>query len=338
MADREKGSKGYTLDEIARELGYNKTTISRVISGKGRISDETRRRVLAFIEERGFRPNALARSLANSRPYNVGVLVPRDAGLMESGFLNRCVTGICAAATARDFDVLMVIDDGDDLSQLRRVLDNRKVEGVICVRSTRDPRAVALTEAHGVPCAVIGPADAGVLSVDNDNAGACRALTAEVLGRGQLARPALLGGETDHRVTQSRLEGFLAGCAQCSVTPDPGLIFMDCRADTLDGSVRALLEAGADAVFCMDEVLCALLMMRLKDRGVAVPRDLQVACFYDGAALEYMTPPVTALRFDAAALGFHACDHLLRRLEGEAVESAVLGEYSIVMRQSTGDP
>ena len=84
VADR--NGKGYTLDEIARELGYNKTTISRVISGKGRISEKTRQRVQAFIDERGFRPNALARSLANSRTYNIGVLVPRDAGLIESGF------------------------------------------------------------------------------------------------------------------------------------------------------------------------------------------------------------------------------------------------------------
>lgn len=331
VADR--NGKGYTLDEIARELGYNKTTISRVISGKGRISEKTRQRVQAFIQERGFRPNALARSLANSRTYNLGVVVPRDAGLIESGFLTRCVTGICAAATERDFDVLMVADAE---GELRRVLQNGKVEGVIFVRSLEDCPARALLKQHGTPYAVIGPADPGELSVDNDNEAACRALTAAVLGAGA-SRPALLGGEARHRVTHSRLKGFLDGCADRGVTPDPALIFTDLDAAGLDRATDALTAAGADAVFCMDEGLCALMMMRLKDRGVGVPGDLKVACFYDGGALEFMSPPVTAIRFDAAELGRRACERLLLTIEGGDARSGVIGEYRIIWRQSTGD-
>lgn len=332
VADR--NGKGYTLDEIARELGYNKTTISRAISGKGRISEKTRQRVQAFIDERGFRPNALARSLANSRTYNLGVVVPRDEGLMGSGFLTRCVAGICAAATERDFDVLMVADAEGDLRQLRRVLENGKAEGVIFVRSLEDSPARALVRAHGVPYAVIGPADDGELSVDNDNAGACRALTAAVLSKGA-CRPALLGGAARHRVNRSRLAGFRAGCADRGVAPDAALIFTELDAAGLDRAVDALLAARADAVFCMDEGLCAPMMLRLKDRGASVPGDMKVACFYDGGALEFMSPPVTALRFDAAALGRRACENLLIKIEGGAAENVVIGDYRIVWRDST---
>lgn len=58
--------KVYTIDDIARELGISKTTVSRAISGKGRLSAETRARVLDFIKEHNFRPNAVAKSLAQA--------------------------------------------------------------------------------------------------------------------------------------------------------------------------------------------------------------------------------------------------------------------------------
>ena len=60
----------FTIADIARELGVSKTTVSRAISGKGRISEATRKRVLSFIEDNKYRPNPLAKGLANSRTYN----------------------------------------------------------------------------------------------------------------------------------------------------------------------------------------------------------------------------------------------------------------------------
>ena len=56
--------KVYTIDDIARELGVSKTTVSRTISGKGRIGQATRERVLEFIEKHDYRPNVMAKGLA----------------------------------------------------------------------------------------------------------------------------------------------------------------------------------------------------------------------------------------------------------------------------------
>ena len=62
-----------TIDDIARELGVSKTTVSRAISGKGRISAATRERVQAYIEEHNYKPNASAKSLAESKTYNLAL-------------------------------------------------------------------------------------------------------------------------------------------------------------------------------------------------------------------------------------------------------------------------
>ena len=107
-----------------------------------------------------------------------------------------------------------------------------------------DSPAAGLLREQGIPFAVIGPGDEGTLTVDNDNLGACRALTARVLQAGQGKRPALLGGEIGHRVTQSRLTGFRLGCQDCGVTPDERLLFLDGEAGDMDEWLDRLLPPG----------------------------------------------------------------------------------------------
>lgn len=81
----ESGNGGYTIADIARELGVSKTTVSRAISGKGRIGSGTRDRVLSFIEKNNYRPNPLAKGLANSRTYNICWAMPGDSTMQGRG-------------------------------------------------------------------------------------------------------------------------------------------------------------------------------------------------------------------------------------------------------------
>ena len=71
--------KIYTIEDIARELGVSKTTVSRAISGKGRISQATRDRVRAFIKEHDYRPNVVAKGLAQRKTYNIALPLSRTA-------------------------------------------------------------------------------------------------------------------------------------------------------------------------------------------------------------------------------------------------------------------
>ena len=79
--------KVYTIDDIARELGVSKTTVSRAISGKGRIGQATRERVLEFIEKHDYRPNVMAKGLAQKKTFNLALLLPKDYAVTEFLFL-----------------------------------------------------------------------------------------------------------------------------------------------------------------------------------------------------------------------------------------------------------
>ena len=123
--------KIYTIEDIARELGVSKTTVSRAISGKGRISQATRDRVRAFIKEHDYRPNVVAKGLAQRKTYNIALLMPKDYVATEFLFFKDCMNGICEMASSYEYDIIISMIDGADVSQIQRLEANRKVDGII---------------------------------------------------------------------------------------------------------------------------------------------------------------------------------------------------------------
>lgn len=78
-----------TISDVAEALGVSKTTVSRAISGKGRIGEATRQKVLAYIEEHDYKPNVIARGLAQSKTFNLCVVMPEDYVLVDLPFFRK---------------------------------------------------------------------------------------------------------------------------------------------------------------------------------------------------------------------------------------------------------
>lgn len=100
-------SKKITIEDVAEALNVSKTTVSRAISGKGRVGSATKEKILAYIEENNYVPNAIAKGLAQSRTYNIGITVPDDFALMDLPFFQKCLMGVCEQAGHTDYDVLV---------------------------------------------------------------------------------------------------------------------------------------------------------------------------------------------------------------------------------------
>lgn len=329
--------KIYTIDDIARELGVSKTTVSRAISGKGRISKETRERVFAFIEEHDYRPNVVARALAQSRTYNLGLVLPADYSVMDFPFFKECMNGIIEAASRHNYDIVITIADAKDFSGSRRMVENRKVDGMILSRSTVDNSAMQrYLKEKQVPFVVVGPADEeGIVWVDNQNReGSCE-LTGILLLKG-IRRLALLGGNRGHLVTESRLQGFLEAHREQRVPVDESLIFFDIENYTAtSAALEEILARGADGILCMDDFITSMLIGCLHERNIRVPEDMKIASFYDNPQLELFRPTVTSLHYNTKGLGENACMTLLRQLGEEVAEDEAVLNYQVILRQST---
>ena len=95
-----------TIDDVAKALGISKTTVSRAISGKGRVGSDTRDKVMEFIEKHNYRPNVSAKALASQRTYNIGVVWPDDYNAVDLPFFQRCMIGMTEATSSVGVDIL----------------------------------------------------------------------------------------------------------------------------------------------------------------------------------------------------------------------------------------
>ena len=328
--------KIYTLNDIAKELGVNKATVSKAISGKGNLSAQTRARILAFIDQCGYRPNAVAQSLAKNQTYNIGLMMPDYVGVLDEAFFRECLRGVCKIASNNGYDVLMVMDSERPVEHVARLIENRKIDGVIAMRSLVNSPVVGFLKEKQVPFAIIGPtSDKEVLNVDNGNRGACRDMTACLIAQG-VRRMALIGGDDNNCVTHSRMKGFWDACDQAGLNRNWQMVFLNViRDNRLTEVMDAVLAQKAECIVCMDDYICNMVLIHLRTSGVEVPRDVKVVSFYDSILLENNIPSVTSLHFDAAALGRAACQKLIDRLRGEPANDFALPGYQIILRDST---
>ena len=107
---KENGGQKLTINDVAEQLGVSTSTVSRAISGKGRIGSATRKRVLDFIEEHDYHPNSSAKSLAQSKTNNIAILIPEVSTLVAQPFFYMCMCGVNEVA----LDIDMFYDKDKD--------------------------------------------------------------------------------------------------------------------------------------------------------------------------------------------------------------------------------
>lgn len=328
--------RNLTIGDIAQELGVSKTTVSRAISGKGRIGEQTRQRVLAYIEEHHYSPNVVAKGLAQNKTFNLGVVLPGDYNIVELPFFQKCMMGISRTASARGYDVLVSMVTADQITQLERAVTNRKIDGAILTRTLADDAPMRYLKENGVPFVAIGSTDdEQVVQIDNDHRRACRELTGNLLDSG-ITRIALIGGSENYIVTRSRLRGFEDAFCGRKTWDGTRQVFLNIEgADEVDRIVEQLLTKQFQCIVSMDDFLCGCVLNTLQQRRIAVPDQVQVVSFYDSSMLANRIPAVTSIRFDVEDLGKRACELLLKMLDEEAVERRTLLGYDVRMREST---
>lgn len=336
MGESQEENKTLTIADIADALGVSKTTVSRAISGKGRIGSETRERVLKYIDAHNYTPNVIAKSLAQNKTYNLAVVMPGDYELIDLPFFQNCIMGIQEIASSFDYDMMLTVCNNADVTKLERIVRNRKVDGVILLRSFMDDVQVEYLQEKNVPFVVTGSSNyKGVVQVDNDHRAACRELTSILLMK-RMKKIALIGGNEEHVVTQSRLMGFKDAFADSGTAVDESLIYMNLDNPVLlDGKLDDIIKREVDCIVCMDDAICMEVLYKLRREGISVPDQIRVASFYNSSMLETHDPSITSLDFDAKELGMLVCRTLLDMIEGQKVQKKTLLGYEVRLREST---
>ena len=180
-----KNDKPIDITQIAQALGVSKTTVSRAISGNGRISAATRQRVLDYVKKHNYTPSMMARGLVKRCSYNISLVISTQFSDFELPFLRKVMRSVYQVAGDSDYDVLLTLVGENETRPVERLLDNRKIDGLILTRTLERDPLIPLLKARKVPFVAIGqPEDDQVLSVDHDQVGGCREMTSLLLMKG----------------------------------------------------------------------------------------------------------------------------------------------------------
>ncbi|MDR0284121.1 MAG: LacI family transcriptional regulator [Propionibacteriaceae bacterium] len=313
------------IDDVAAALGISKGTVSRAITGHGRIAPATRQRVLDYMTAHDFHPNTIAQSLSRRKTMNIAFTVPSARELTQLPFFLQCLVGVRRQAVAHAYDTLVV---DNTYADVQRVVSQQKVDGVIVSRNLVGSRLLGYLAGTGLPFVLIGTTPrADVIQIDHDHRTACRELTTRLLDQWS-GTPGLIAGSGAHLVTRARAKGFRDGA------PGAPIAWGATDERSVVTAFRALRDQGVDLVFCEDDMICGCLESNLRTGRLGTKRDtLRVASFYDSPLLEALNPDVPVLRFDADDLGAQAATLLLARLSGQTVQNMCLS-YAIITDRS----
>lgn len=321
-----------SIQDIADALGVSKSTVSRVISGKGRIGSETRDRILKFIEENHYRPSSIAKSFSESKTYNIGVVLPMDKHLLEIPFFQACLLGISMQITEMDYDVIVITVDEHDISNLKRIVENKKVDGIILTRLMVEDKQIAYLESVGIPFLVIGaPKQEGLTYIDSDNRGACAQMTSKLIESGY-SKPGLLLGSKTYMVNNQRYEGFKEGILSMNVPFDETSVHFDLNEkEEIDGAIDLLMTGGHDLIVCGDDYICTRVISYLEHKKQSGSQTIQVASFYNSQTLESLHAHISIVDFDILAVGQVAGKAILELISNGSTESKLINNYKIIL-------
>lgn len=329
----ERSASVVTISDIAQELGVSKSTVSRVINCKGRIGAETRRRVMEKVQSCNYVPNPMAKGLVLRQTFNIGVVIPRNEE--DNPFFQNCLVGISESVYKAGYDALIVVQGGGDITPLRRLVINRKVDGVILTRLEEKDESVDFLKKEGVPFVVMSTSkDNEVCHVGSDQISGCYEMTKFMISRG-CEKVAVLAGDNKNSVNTFRFEGFKRGFASSGISLDGSVVHWNLENQKDVFSILPdIMKKNPQCLVCMDDIICVYVLKWLKQNDYEVPADIQVISFYDSQVLENNTPPITALNVNVSNLTKKAGSLLVDMIEGKKVPSHTKIGYELRIRES----
>ena len=325
-----------TRDEVARVAGTSTAVVSYVINNGPRpVSDSTRNKVLAAIEQTRYRPNGIAKALAAGSSRTYGLIVPNIS--------NPFFAAIVHAVEDEIFDAGMVLLLGDAAESKEReeeilsIFQQHQVDGLLFIGTDNHPhvRSIART---GTPVVVLDRVDEDNLaaSVVVDNVAGAVAATEHLIGHGY-RDIAFIGGPDGLSTSADRKAGWLSAMSAAGLeTSSEWIVEADfSKAGGLDAGRRLLAQAHLPrAVFAANDQQAIGLLRVAYETGIRVPQDLAVFTFDGTMDAEFSAPPLSTIRQPIEEIAKSAVRLLLN--PDASGSNRITCQFELVLRRSCG--
>lgn len=333
------GPEPVNIREIARESGVSISTVSRVLQGNARVSDDLRAKVEEVVARMDYRPNFSARALRMQKSHTIGVVVPH----IGNAHFSDAVRAIQDVAATEGYTTLIVNSDGEPARELAglRTLEERQVDGIVLVSaSATASKALCAAMARGMPVIAMDRAIRGV-ELDhvlvNTRAGT-RSAVLHLAGTGR-SRIAFMAGPSGMWTASEKLKGYMEGLKEAGLEFDPDLVLPgDYTFEGGEAQAMALLDfkPRPDALIVANNLMTLGAMRVFLRHGLAIPGELALVGYDDAAWTDVVRPAISVVSQPTYALGASSIRMMLARLANRAAAPGrVVLETELIVRESS---
>jgi DNA-binding LacI/PurR family transcriptional regulator len=333
-----------TIHDVAKKAGVSVSTVSYALNGNRPISEETRQRIIAAMNEIGYQPHALARGLASKRSRIIALQFPtpeRGLGITELEF----VTGAADAAVEYGYNLVLWSSQIHDAHGLAQLTQQGLVDGVILMEVRGlDPRVELLRKGE-LPFQLIGRCDdlQGIHYVDIDFEQTLGKALGHLMGLGH--RQIAFLNQSEQEYNSGYGPSVRAQLAFEQAMNDQGLrpvsIYSSASPQSGYDTMKLLLEQNPQisALISMNERALSGVLRALHEAQRSIPNNFSLISIITSArAAQMMNPPLTTMTSPNTELGRLSVIQLIERLEGNQPNELrqVLLPCVLEQRESTG--
>jgi LacI family transcriptional regulator, repressor for deo operon, udp, cdd, tsx, nupC, and nupG len=326
------------LKEVAERANVSTATVSRVLSNTGKVTEKTKKKVLAAMEELNYQPNFLARQLRKLETKTILVVVPDIANT----FFSKVIRGIESVAIQNGYQVLLGDSQNNSQSESQYLnhLRYKQVDGVILLTARTDSRLIEdLSDDYPVVLACEYLEGSRIPTVSIDNISSARKMTDHLIKQGH-QRVAHISGPMNIILGRDRLKGYEQAVTQNNYEIDQVLVQ---EGDFSYESGYKLMEKflalqnPPTAVFAANDEMAIGAIKAIKKHRLSVPEDIAVVGFDDIDMASIMDPELTTVAQPTFDIGSTAMDLLLCLMKKEPLtKKQFVLEDQLMIRQSCG--
>ncbi|ASJ75267.1 LacI family DNA-binding transcriptional regulator [Granulosicoccus antarcticus] len=330
-----------TLEDVARVANASTATISRAINTPDKVAPETRLRILNAIRELGYTPHSGGRALASNRSNTVGAIIPTMANAMFASGLQSFQEELAIAGVT-----LLVASTGYDgkheFSQIQSLITHG-ADGLLLIGAARLPETREFLALRQIPYVVSWcyKPDPKILFAGFDNHKAAYGMTMEVLRQGHRKIAMIAGISEGNDRASNRIKGVKQAIRDFGSPAKLLKVMQTPYSQTKGGDAFANLmhkPTVPTAIICGNDVLAAGAIVRARQLGIAIPRDVSITGFDDIDIATTVYPTLTTVRVPQRRMGRSAARLLLELLTTDNKPASIEFETEIIFRESLAPP
>jgi LacI family transcriptional regulator len=341
-----RDNRSITLRDVAELAGVSLATASRVLSGRGYSSKESRAKVRRVAEQLGYKPNQLARNLKLRKTDTVGLMITD----IVNPFYSVLANGALACAKKFGYHVILCATNEDEKleDEYLNVLMNQRAAGIIAVPTGRNLQIWSEAYTLGVNLVLVDREVHGLLQADVvlvDNVKGAYEAVSYLIGLGHL-RIGIITGPATTTTGKGRLDGYLqamqaAGIAVANECVEQASF----KSESGSAAAQRLLSLAdpPTAIFAANNQLGEATYKEIRASGLTIPNDISLVVFDDVTWASLVTPPLTVVSQPTHKMGYLAMELLHHKLETVEEGGADIPRKStlcpeLIIRASCGKP